>query len=296
MAEAAYAASVIKKGKQMGNKANSHKKNKPENSSNATWIVLLFICIILFTTIVGTLIQRAISKKNAQDQYEELADQFNSVISTEGTELVEETENTEAGAQEEVAIPQKDIDWEALWKINEDVYAWIYIPGTKVDYPVVQHPTENDYYLNHNLDGSGPYPGCIYSQVEFNHKDFMDYNTVLYGHNMHDETMFQTLHYYEDLEFFEQNPYIYVYTPDETFVYEIFGAYQFSDAHLFYAYDQTTPLGFQNYLDEVFAIRDMNAHFREDVDVTYENHIITLSTCMQDAKYRYLVQGVLLNE
>lgn len=82
-----------------------------------------------------------------------------------------------------IEIPEKDIDFAALKEENSDVYAWIYVPGTNVDYPVLQHPTDDAYYLEHNMDGSKGLPGCIYSE-SVNTKDFTDPNTVLYGHNM----------------------------------------------------------------------------------------------------------------
>ncbi len=64
-----------------------------------------------------------------------------------------------------VPIPEKEVDFEELREnVNEDIYAWIYIPDSKIDYPIVQHPIDNFYYLNYNLDGSYGYPGCIYTE------------------------------------------------------------------------------------------------------------------------------------
>ena len=58
------------------------------------------------------------------------------------------------------------------------MYAWIYVPGTNVDYPVLQHPTDDAYYLEHNMDGSKGLPGCIYTE-SVNTKDFTD-RTLFY--------------------------------------------------------------------------------------------------------------------
>lgn len=159
-----------------------------------------------------------IVERNAEKQYEDLAesvnrlqnqDSDNAITSADdrqnaNTEKMEE-ESQDSQEQEDSAvaginIPQKQLDWNELAKVNPDIYAWIYIPGTKVDYPVLQHPTDNTYYLNYNMNGTRGYPGCIYTEKE-NNKDFSDFNTIMYGHNMRNETMFETLHYYEDKAF-----------------------------------------------------------------------------------------------
>ena len=57
--------------------------------------------------------------------------------------------------------------------MNPDVYAWITVPGTEIEYPILQHPSDNSYYFMHNIDGSYGYPGCIYTE-NLNSKDFTD--------------------------------------------------------------------------------------------------------------------------
>ena len=109
---------------------------------------------------------------------------------------------TEAG----IPIPDLEVDLQNLREtVNPDIYAWIYVPGTKVNYPVLQHETDDTYYLNYNIDGTKGYPGCIYSEKKYNSKDFTDANAVLYGHNMKNGTMFGSIHRYEDQEFFNEN-------------------------------------------------------------------------------------------
>ena len=60
--------------------------------------------------------------------------------------------------------------------MNPDVYAWITVPGTEIEYPILQHPSDNSYYFMHNIDGSYGYPGCIYTE-NLNSKDFTDRDT-----------------------------------------------------------------------------------------------------------------------
>lgn len=196
-----------------------------------------------------------------------------------------------------ISIPEKEVDFVDLRaNVNSDIYAWIYIPDTLIDYPVLQHPSDNTYYLNYNLDGSKGYPGCIYTE-DYNARDFSDPNTVIYGHNMMNGTMFAGLHKFEDSEYFAEHPYVYIYTEDKLCVYEIFAAYESGNEHILYNNDFNSDYVYSKYLENIFAIRAMNSNIKEDVEVTTENCIVTLSTCVANkSDRRYLVQGVLLNE
>ena len=138
--------------------------------------------------------------------------------SAEVSERGAETESEEAPPEEGA------IDFEYLKTLNEDIYAWITVPGTIIDYPILQHPTDDSYYLHHNLDGSYGYPGCIYTE-SLNTKDFEDPNTVIYGHNMKAGTMFAELHKFEDGEFFSANDEVVIYLPEKALHYQIFAAY-----------------------------------------------------------------------
>ncbi|MBR1651275.1 MAG: class B sortase [Lachnospiraceae bacterium] len=200
---------------------------------------------------------------------------------------------------EDLEIPEKDIDWDALHEENPDIYAWIVVSDTLVDYPVLQHPTDDYYYLNHNIDGSKGYPGCIYTEGTYNSKDFEDTNTVLYGHNMKDKTIFGTLHSFDDPDFAMSDKYIFIYTEDRTLVYKVFGAYEYSSKHILWSYDFSNEYIYDEYLKEIFSLRKLPGrvlNIRSDVEVTNKDKIITLSTCTTDSSddFRYLVQGVLI--
>ena len=252
---------------------------------------LFVVFVIGFVVSLGFLISDMYTRwkeENRIDHFEEFETE------TEFTEIeTEEDLYTRLG----IEIPEKNLDWNALSETNADIYAWIYIPNTNIDYPVVQHPTDDAFYLRRDLDGNKSTAGCIFSEHTYNSKNFDDFNTTLYGHNMKAKTMFQNLHKFEDTQFFEENKYVYIYMPDKILVYEVFAAYEFSDRHILANYSTISDAGKQQYLDEVFGVRDMAAHFREGVEVTVENHILTLSTCI-DGKpdNRYLVQGILIEE
>lgn len=105
------------------------------------------------------------------------------------------------------------VDFAALEEINPDIYAWVEIPCTTINYPVLQHPTKDEYYNDHGADGKySPY-GSIFSQASYNGRDFHEPVTVLYGHNLvyGMENMFAMLNNYADADFFDAHDTIYLH-------------------------------------------------------------------------------------
>lgn len=196
-----------------------------------------------------------------------------------------------------IEVPEKNIDFERLHRdVSEDIYAWIYIPNTNINYPVFQHPTDNAYYLEHNVDGSEGYPGCIYTE-NYNSKDFSDPQTVIYGHNMRDGTMFSDLHKYEEQDFFDENRYVYIYTEDTVLVYKIFAAYQTNNAHQLLNFDFSREENLLSYLENVRSLVTEQKIFDDDVVFSGDDKVLTLSTCvMKERQFhlRYLVQALRL--
>ena len=222
-------------------------------------------------------------------------------IGKEPAEGKENGSGTEAAAGSEGTsgkefVTRDDIDFEELQALNPDIYAWIEVPGTNVDYPIVQHATDNSYYLTHTIEHKKTTAASIYTE-NYNSKDFSDHHTVIYGHNMKNGTMFRTLHNFEDYDFFEEHRDIIIYMPDETKYYKIFAAYTYDNRHLLHFYYCEEAESFQKYLDDIYAIKDFDAFIDREVEVTSEDHIITLSTCVNSGEMtqRYLVQAVLIN-
>ncbi|MDO5426695.1 MAG: class B sortase [Coriobacteriia bacterium] len=105
------------------------------------------------------------------------------------------------------------VDWDALLKINPETVAWVYIPGTPVNYPVV-HTTDNEKYLHTNFRGYTSYVsyGAIFMDCNNKH-DLSDQNIVTYGHNMNDGSMYAVFRQMKDSNVFNQNRNIYFLTP-----------------------------------------------------------------------------------
>lgn len=211
----------------------------------------------------------------------------------ERTSVSSETKNEASTAMNVV------IDWTLLKKEYPDLYAWIYIPETDVNYPIFQHPTDNEYYLRHNMDGTTGHPGCLYTE-KCNSKDFSDRNTVIYGHTLPEKdiaSMFTTLHKFEKEEFFAKNDYIYVYTEEKKLIYEIFAAYEYPAYHLIENFDYSDDDVYASYIDSIYHNTEGKIkNFKYDIEVTVEDKILTLSTCTYDYDdlLRYLVVGVLV--
>ena len=197
-----------------------------------------------------------------------------------------------------VELPENPIDFAALKEQNDDIYAWIRVPGTEVDHPVLQSSdTEpEDFYLNHDINKKYKFAGSIYSQ-RINLSDFTDANTVLYGHNMCDnKTMFSSLLRYRKKAFFDENRYIYIYTPGHILTYTIYAAYRYDNRHILYSFDCNNREVFEEYVEITKNPKTTIKNIRDDIDVTADDRIITLSTCITNDNYRYLIQGVLTDD
>ena len=261
----------------------------------ADWMVV-GILIAVAVCCIGYLVWHNYSIHVQELEYERMREQEEAVSEeTEMTEQVTETEETESTEDEKIYC-EPVYDFEELEAENEDIYAWIVVPGTMVDYPVLQSKTDN-YYLDYNIDHTKGYPGCIYTN-SCNQKDFSDYITVLYGHNMKKGTMFGSLHRFEDENFFAEHDKIYVYTKDRRLTYTIRESVKFSDVYIPAEYPVNELAGRDAFLGDLEKYMDNRAsHSREGVSVGDSDRIITLSTCVNgERNRRYVVIGVLTEE
>ncbi len=186
------------------------------------------------------------------------------------------------------------VAFDELQQINPDIYAWITIPGTRVNYPVVQSPTDDSFYLDHDSDGNYNVNGAVFSEHLYNNTEFTDAVTVLYGHNMKSGEMFgdfQSL--YWDRDFLLENDDIIIYLPDRELHFEIFAALPYSRMHLLHYYHTEKQKAFELMIDDIYSTRKLSAILLEDRRPEYGDQVLVLSTCLSgDNRYRYLVMGV----
>lgn len=188
------------------------------------------------------------------------------------------------------------VDFRKLKKENPDIYAWLCVPGTDIDYPVVQNRKDDAFYITHGIDRMENIAGAIFSE-SLNKMDFSDKHTVLYGHNMRDGSMFAGLHAFEENTFFEEHRKIKVYTENAVRTYKIFAAYRYDDRHLLKSYDCKKQDIYRSYLEKIKKQRGLEANIDMEEEVTADDRILTLSTCHRAGNdSRYLVQAVLIEE
>lgn len=246
-----------------------------------------------------------------------------------------DAEETKIPPEVFTGVEEAPIDFEWLRGVNPELYAWIYIPDTQINYPIGQHAGEDqEFYLHHDLYGTPQFAGCIFSQAP-NALDFSDPVTVLYGHNMKNGSMFQNLYFFlQDPDFFNSHKYIYLYMDGKTLVYEVISACYSDNLSLLFEdedddedaedaeaveetedvrnteepkdedagrIDYTDEEVFSAYLESCRNPRVMERMVRDEADLDValdaDCRILTLSTCRAGFPgQRYLVHAVLAYE
>lgn len=267
-----------------------------DTNKKSFWKTILTVSVvglILIAVAAGLYIYQ---DYKAKQEYERLQREAQlTMAEIENMEFTGESDGEEAKLPDDIFLDMENpIDFGKLSEINDDIYAWIRIPDTNIDYPIVQRAGDDAYYLRRDIYGEPKVAGSIFTE-ECNKKDFTDPNTVIYGHNMKNKSMFQNLHLYEDPDFFAGNPFVYIYTPDRVRAYKIFAAYAYDDRHLMHSFDFDDEEVFSRYLEDIRDVRSMTKNVRDDVEVTSSDKIITLETCIKGQTHaRYLVQAVLI--
>lgn len=203
--------------------------------------------------------------------------------------------DTEVADAENEIIQIATLDFDKIRLQNSDIYAWIEVPGTDVDYPVLCGK-EDDYYLKRGLNKEYLLAGCIYSNLD-NLLDFSDFVHVIYGHNMNDESMFGSLKRFYDKAFFEANDEIIIFTDDAVRKYRIVATRRHSDLYLYDEFDGYSETGRKSFISMISEKEDDISHVRDDEEFSAEDRFLVLSTCIKgEAEKRFLVVGKLIEE
>lgn len=256
-------------------------------------VILLVIAAVCLGCVGGYLF---IQEQRAGEEYDTLREMVKSDSESDDEEevaSVSSDEEEEAGTEADSTSVEIPIDFETLQAENPEIYAWITVDGTEVDYPIVQSATDNSYYLTHTVSGESKTEGAIFTE-NYNTTTFEDPNTVIYGHNMRNGSMFASLHDFMDKDFFDNHKDITIYTPDQILHYQIFAAYLTDDRHIMLSYDFSDDDVYEQYLYEIQSQRGVQSFVDDSVELDTDSKIITLSTCYANRdSERYLVQAVL---
>ncbi|MBP3702115.1 MAG: class B sortase [Lachnospiraceae bacterium] len=291
-------------------KKKSGKASTPKKKSNWFWNVALLLAIAVFAVSLWQLSEILMGYHEVDQEYEGIANEMEQQtvpVPTQPQQDIQLNESQETAAPGqatmEVVIETEEEteeteapfvlyvpDFARLTSINSDVIGWIQIPGTKINYPIVQG-SDNDYYLNHTVYGEENSGGAIFMDAAIE-DGFEDKNAIIYGHNLKSGAMFSRLNRYARKSFWDANRYIYITTPVGMNVYEVFSAYQTTaDADIYY-YGFGEDQYYQDYLDRITSYSIFNAGVAVGVDDT----IITLSTCANDTTQRFIVHAKKITE
>ena len=205
---------------------------------------VLIVFLVLLILVGGFFAMRAYRDYKARQRYAELAQDVRLTGSTVDPR------------------PECPVDFTALQAQNSEIYAWIDVPNTQIELPIVQSRADDLYYLNRDLDGKYSRLGSIFTQSA-NSLDFTDPVTVIYGHNYASGGMFTNLHYFENKTFFDENEYFYIYTPGRRLTYQIVSAYKYDERHILNSFDFSDLEVRREYYDYVLNPIAMLRNVRE---------------------------------
>ena len=170
-------------------------------------------------------------------------------------------------------------EYQELYENYNYLVGWIKIPNTAVDYPVFQTPDKPNYYLRKDMDGNYSRWGCIYVREQCDVFKPSD-NVVIYGHHMSDGTMFYSLDYYKEYDFWKENQYFTFDTLYEHHTYQIIAVFKttgnLGEGFAYHTFnDAANEKEFNEFMDKVHALQ----FYDTGVSASYGDMLLTLSTC-----------------
>ncbi len=169
------------------------------------------------------------------------------------------------------------LDLEGLRTVNEDIVGWIQIPDTPIDYPLLE-PDNNSYYLKHTYDDTYSDFGSIFIDCS---SSFLDFNTIIYGHNTKNDSMFGSLKKYKDKDYLDEHPYIYILYGDYEKKYAIIAALTVEVTDSAYHFTEGKVEYQKTWLQDLIDRSEVPSPKEK---ITGEEKIITLSTCTSRTK------------
>ena len=261
-------------------------------------IAIFCICLAVFTFAFVYIVREQMDSHNRQQESAQLAEDVRIAPTDEEQPLVEDPIEEEGEEEEEVSYDPNleiPIDFAMLQEMNPDVHAWIYIPGTNVNYPILQSTGYQEFYLNRNIHGEFDPAGSIFTQ-DFNSLDFRDVHTLIYGHNMADGSKFSILHRFLDGRFMEEHAIIYIYTPRNIFRYQVVYAVTYDDRHILMSFNFDEDEEYDWFVYSLRNSPNINNHWNPNTNWRVGDRLITLSTCTDNVHQRLLIGAILIDE
>ncbi len=280
--------------KHVENKAesNSIKKENMGKKSRKYLKPLLIVLLVLLVGIFGYSAYRVTTTLHEYHESEVYYDQTKQMAVSVNDPQQQTVGRKTGGSDPELTMLESspiDVDFDTLRQTSADIRAWLYSPGTKIDYPVVQ-AKDNAYYLHRFMDGSYNPSGTLFMDYRVE-GDFSSKHTVIYGHHMGDGSMLASLVEYRSQEYYDEHPVMYLNTPDGNYRLDIVSGFvTWYDSRL-YTFDFVSRTEFEDW----FALMRSYSDFESDVEVGIDDRIVTLSTCTYDYdNARYVVMAKLV--
>lgn len=260
-------------------------KKQPGKKSKAGDILLTVILIAA----IAVFCYAAFNLYHIYTEYKKGTDEYNNIAQMAVTERDPDGEAVDMVQDEPKLKAPMDVDFASLRSVNEDVIGWIYVEALpEINYPIVQGE-DNETYLHTTYEKNYNFAGTIFVDYE-NKDDFSDCNTLVYGHNMKNGSMFAQLKKFtQDEETYKKSRYFWIFTPEKNYRYEIVSAYTTGATSDTYTLFKGPGEEFRTYLDGMKAKSEIPT---EAGEMTVKDKIVTLSTCTGNEATRYVVQGV----
>ena len=257
------------------------------------WLAVLIVGLLLVFVGSGLAIWFLEGRyRTARSLYEKAAARYTAVRADEPMAEQDEARTgaaDAADAEKPQTLPPITVDFAALRTENPDIVGWIYCAGTPIDYPIL-YSGDDETYLRHSYDGAACYAGSIFVEGD-NSPDFSDDNTILYGHNMRDGSMFHSLTEWKDQAFYEGHPVIWLLTPTQDYRIELISGHTTDARSDCYTRSLPTETLRRGYWEDMLAASD----FATTVETTPEASLVLLSTCAYDAREaRRVLHGLLV--
>ena len=253
----------------------------------------VFILLFLLIGVFGISVYRIVSIRAVQAKEDTAFRNLSEMVEQRRNQQGRDTEDFIETAEQSVIAQAKDMDasdknnipvllpeYKELYKQNPDLFGWISIEGTEINYPVMYTPRESEYYLRRAFDGSNSQSGTPF--VDGACKVSGNFY-LIYGHNMKNKTMFGMLPNYADPGWYEEHAVIRFDTLYERREYEVMAVF-YADAtesgsENRFRYYEYTDLSEQSVFEEYVAQVNAAALYDTGVTVVYGDELITLSTC-----------------
>ncbi len=263
------------------NKNNTQKQ--PEQKKKKKSDVLLTIALIVA---IAVFCYAAFNLYHIYTEYKKGTDEYNQIEEMAVTER--DADSAEVAGPSAQLKPPIEVDFDKLKSVNEDVVGWIYVDALPdISYPIVKGK-DNQTYLHQTYEKNYNFAGTIFVDYE-NSGDFSDCNTLVYGHNMKNGSMFGHLKKFrEDDKLYKQDKYFWILTPERNYRYEIITAYTTGVNSDTYTLFKGPGEEFEKYLETIKGYSEIQT---DDTDLTIKDRIVTLSTCTGNESTRFVVQG-----